>query len=192
MFLKFLSDQLNKIPHFFFEGGLGEKESLFVKPRRFTFINISAFYGLLGYCHQRPFLVGGIFTGAGMDYHLASAPGTPPHLLLRWPETLWMVRYHRVLSLAGDTMTTHSSKILIIWFPLPSTCRVITPSPAHLSYWGHEDWDVVFALKKLYLVWRQMHRPLGIAGCVSEVYLGVGSGAHREHVLNLLGQTCEV
>lgn len=62
-------------------------ECLFSKPRRYTFINISAFYELLGYCHRRPFLLHGIFIGVGTQGHLFSAPVSPLTYLSRSPGT---------------------------------------------------------------------------------------------------------
>lgn len=81
-----LSEQLNKMPHPCIFERLG-CERLFLKPRRFTFINISAFYELLGYCHRRPFLLHGIFIGVGTQGHLVSAPASPLTCLSRSPGT---------------------------------------------------------------------------------------------------------
>lgn len=83
-------------------------ECLFLKPRMFTFINISAFYELLGYCHRRPFVLHGIFIGVGTRGHLVSAPAIHLICLVRSPGNSWGATSQRFLSLWLPPPQTHS------------------------------------------------------------------------------------
>lgn len=98
-------------------------ECLFSKPRRYTFINISAFYELLGYCHRRPFLLHGIFIGVGTQGHLFSAPASPLTYLSRSPGTSWSANLQGFLSVLSDTGNHPLLKLTLVSILMPVWTR---------------------------------------------------------------------
>lgn len=128
-------------------------ECLFLKHRGFTFINISVFYELLGYCHRRPFLLHGIFIGVGTQgssgfcsCYSSSLPRQVTRAFLKYhtPEIPVCGQWHcdcpppqNMRMETSSAWPAEDTKMSETWFSLPEKSGLAMDADANQRDRGH-------------------------------------------------------